>query len=168
MRKGFVRDRAKVLRNIAIAPEGCWEWQRYRSPNGYGRIKHDGVMEYAHRYSFIAHGGEIPDGLYVLHSCDNRRCVNPDHLHAGTHAENLREMVERHRQCSGERNGRSKITDQDAAAILDCLSRREPKNDVARRFGISRWSVDFLAKGKTWRHIARSDGCPGGTNLSYG
>jgi hypothetical protein len=80
--------------------EECWMWTGHRDRQGYGRIhdgSHDGAMLLAHRVSWELANGPIPDGMCVLHSCDNPGCVRPSHLHLGTVADNQSEMATRHR-----------------------------------------------------------------------
>lgn len=96
-----VRFWAKVDKGGA---NGCWVWtaSTFRNRNGYGKFNagssHDGNRTvYAHRFSFESVNGKIPDGLDVLHSCDNPPCVNPDHLRLGTAADNAGDMVRRRR-----------------------------------------------------------------------
>lgn len=77
----------------------CWIWTGASSgPNGYGKFspKH-GQPVYAHRFSYTLAHGAIPDGMHILHSCDNRKCVNPAHLSAGSHSENMRDMRSKER-----------------------------------------------------------------------
>jgi len=71
----------------------CWIWTAGRLRQGYGRF--DGQL--AHRVAFAFERGPVPDGMFVLHSCDNPPCVNPGHLRLGTHVDNMREMRERRR-----------------------------------------------------------------------
>ena len=80
---------------------GCWEWTASRARGGYGQFTtsiNDGRMWYrAHRFSYVAHKGKIPEGMVIMHSCDNPRCVNPSHLSVGTHADNIRDRDAKNR-----------------------------------------------------------------------
>lgn len=84
----------------------CWLWTASVFENGYGLFHLDDRNLKAHRYAYELLVGPIPDGLEVRHTCDVARCVNPEHLSLGTHAENMADMVERDRAARGKRNGR--------------------------------------------------------------
>jgi hypothetical protein len=91
----YVSIHEMLLNNSVHTATGCWEWQLYTDPKGYGRtVMYDGEV-LAHRLSYREFKGPIPDGLHILHSCDNPRCINPDHLRAGTNAENVQDRVKR-------------------------------------------------------------------------
>jgi hypothetical protein len=76
---------------VVVHPGGCWEWRGRRMPKGYGKLNRGTKTVYAHRLAFELRNGPIPDGLYVLHKCDNPPCINPDHLFLGTQADNVRD-----------------------------------------------------------------------------
>ena len=82
---------------IPIPETGCWLWERATTHNGYGQISIGGKIMIAHRYSWELHGGHIPDGLCVLHKCDVRCCVNPDHLWLGTQKDNSQDALKKGR-----------------------------------------------------------------------
>jgi len=77
--------------------DGCWLWTASKSEDGYGYFRFDGGMRKAHRMSWLFTNGEIPEGMFVCHSCDNPSCVNPEHLWLGTNQDNQDDMNEKGR-----------------------------------------------------------------------
>lgn len=138
---------------------GCLEWQG-ATKNGYGvlcvgsRRDGDRRTQRAHRIAWELAFGPIPEGMYVCHRCDNRRCCNPNHLFLGTHVENMADMVakgrQRHVPQPGVLNGRAKLNPTLAAEIRDLSTRGEPVRDLAQRFGVGETAIKDVLRGKTW------------------
>jgi hypothetical protein len=135
---------------------GCWLWLGHLT-RGYGRIRAFGeTPRPAHRISYIIHVGPIPEGLHVLHGCNEASCVNPAHLHLGTDVENTADKVRAGRQARvcGESNGRAKLTRD----MVD-LARRLHSDGascaaVARRFGIAHSVMSRILRGLRWKLLS--------------
>jgi hypothetical protein len=83
--------------------DDCWGWKGHLRWDGYGRFRHMTKAVFAHRYSYELHHGQIPEGMSVMHVCDNPICTNPKHLRLGTHAENMADMKAKGRGSQGRR-----------------------------------------------------------------
>jgi hypothetical protein len=129
-------------------PDDCWIWTASTDRYGYGQFKMDGKMVKAHRFSYTLAHGPIPDGLHVLHHCDNPPCVNPAHLFPGSHIDNMRDREAKGRGTRGTANGRCRLTDEEVAEIRNAVGLQR---EIAERFGISHKTVGNIKRGKTHR-----------------
>lgn len=109
----------RIKSKIVVDENGCWLWQGATAPNGYGSTTHKDKQISAHRLSYIAFKGEIPDGMYVCHKCDVRNCVNPDHLFLGTHSDNMQDMVNKGRHPGPWNKGLERSHSKKWAKVLD-------------------------------------------------
>lgn len=158
----------------------CIEWPGSVRRGHYGQCRRNGRMYYAHRLAWEDANGPIPDGLYVLHRCDNRPCVNPAHLFLGTAADNLRDAarkgrmpsgdahwtvnhrwpvheveVQPRRQNSGVTNGNTRLSETQVLAIIDRLKDGAQIRDLVPEFGVGYWTIYGIRRGRTWRHLPR-------------
>jgi hypothetical protein len=130
------RATARFWRSVQMAgPHDCWEWQASRT-NGYGQMRWNRRLTYAHRISWEIHNRPVPDGLLVCHHCDNPPCVNPAHLFIGTAAHNSTDMLRKGRQ-----RRPSKIAGAKRAEAESLLLSGMSAVAVAARFGVSRNTV---------------------------
>lgn len=130
---------------------GCWLWLGSVSAGGYARTTIKRSVN-AHRVSWIAFRGAIPNGMHVLHHCDNRICVNPDHLFLGTNADNVADKVAKGRQAfnRGLNHPAAKLTDDQVRAIY---SDRRPLSAIAGCYGIAKSTVTQIKYQGGWAHI---------------
>lgn len=126
---------------------GCWEWTAHRDKDGYGVLPGDKKNTRAHRLSYEIHNGEIPDGLFVCHKCDNPGCVNPDHLFTGTAKDNNRDALMKGRNFIGEKNGNAKLSYEN---VKEILSSELNGQQLADKFGVTRATINAIRRGETW------------------
>ncbi|MBK3333561.1 HNH endonuclease [Burkholderia pseudomallei] len=135
-------------------PDDCWEWQAGINSHGYGAFWLDGHTVGAHCVSYVIAKGPIPDGLFVCHRCDNRKCVNPRHFFAGTCADNQQDMASKGRGVDrkGEKHHLARFTE---AQIIEmrCLRGELSQNKIAARFGTTQQTVSKILRGKRWGHL---------------
>jgi len=137
----------------AIKSDGCWGWHGAINKKGYAFVCFNGVSKGAHRVSYLKNKGEIPKGMYVLHSCDNPPCTNPDHLFLGTAKDNVMDMDNKGRRGSrkGIFNASAKLKYQDVREIRKRAEEGEPKAHIAREFNVSPRNIDMIIKRETWK-----------------
>ena len=138
---------------------GCWLWIGALGSGGYGRISSGGKygpVKKAHRASWELFRGPIPDGLSVLHKCDVRSCVNPDHLWLGTQAENMADCSRkgRGRSVNGKDSHLAKLSEADVRYIKENYTGRYGQRiELAERFGVHVSTIKAINRGLTWKHI---------------
>lgn len=135
--------------------DDCWEWKGTlrggSTGDRYGGILIDGVSHSAHRTSYELFVGKIDDGMFVLHSCDNTKCVNPKHLHLGSHSDNMREASERNRMAKGSANKNSKLSEDDVREIkMMVMNKSHSYSQISSIYGIGRSTVKDIVSGRCW------------------
>lgn len=132
-------------------PEGCWEWQGADNNMGYGIYR----RKMTHRFAWEMFYGPIPRGLWVLHRCDNKVCVNPLHLFLGTAKDNVADMYSKGRQFrpDGEAHGMNKITEDQAREIIKLYrSGNYLQKEIAAMFGITQAHVSRFHRFSGWKN----------------
>lgn len=126
----------------------CLEWTRAKQSRGYG-VLWDKKQKLAHRVMFELVNGPIPEGMELLHSCDNPSCINPEHLRIGTHVENMadRDAKKRLTHKRGEEHGRAILTNQQAA---DIRNDTRTQMIIARHYNVSLTTIARIKRGITY------------------
>lgn len=135
----------------------CWLWVGYVEPAGYGKMRVGSKNMRAHRVSWELHNKPIPVGLCILHKCDIRNCVNPEHLFLGTHKDNMVDCVNKGRNAcnplKGEASPASKLKEADVREVKALLSSGESIASISRKYGVSTLPIFKIKHNKTWKHI---------------
>lgn len=117
----------------------------------YPKFFRNGKVWKIYRFLYIEKYGELPKGIVVRHKCDNKMCINVDHLEAGTHQDNMNDKVNRGRSLRGSQNPASVLTEEDVRMIkMDIASSHR---QLARKYGVSQQTISKIRNGILWKHI---------------
>lgn len=130
----------------------CWVCRR-KNKNRYGTFNYKMRAMGSHRASYIIFKGEIPLGMDICHTCDNRQCINPDHLFLGTRQENMIDCMLKGRMSVGGKHYCTKLTEENVREIRKLREERKTYVEIADQFGIAQESVYDICKRRTWRHV---------------
>jgi len=138
-----------------IPPSSCHWWSASLNNDGYGQFRVGGKMQKTHRVAYSLYKGPILQGMCVCHSCDNRACVNPDHLWLGTHIQNIADRVKKDRSrkdLKGSNSRWAKLSEDDIQVIRGLL-KNHTQEFIAKRFGVLQGAISKIKLRKTWSHI---------------
>jgi hypothetical protein len=128
----------------------CIEFEGGHDSWGYGVVSQGTTLVGAHRVEWAKRKGEIPDGLHVLHKCDNPGCINIDHLFLGTHQDNMKDRDAKGRQHSGL----TRLTEDEVRKIKHLLTTtRRTLEDIGNEFYVTKYAIWDIKHGRTWTHV---------------
>lgn len=134
--------------------DSCWEWRGSRRRTGYGRAWADQKSIPAHRLAWELEHGPIPDGLFVLHKCDNPPCCNPDHLFLGTKKDNIIDCIKKGRY---PHNG-AKLTRNKAAEIRKKYAAGGvTQNELGEEYDVDRHTIGRIINRRSWNNVCEKD-----------
>lgn len=137
----------EFLKRVSIGDD-CWQWMGAGSQSGYGNLHTVDGNRYAHRISYEIFKGPITDGLYVLHSCDNRMCVNPKHLSLGTHADNQLDKLRRGRTPRNEAHWNCKIPKERIPEVFAMRKSGMSQTAIGKVFGVGQDQISRIVNRK--------------------
>ncbi len=144
----------RIEKKVVRIPEaGCWVWMGATQVRGYGEILSYNKKHLAHRASYEAFIGKIPEGMYVCHACDNVYCVNPSHLFLGTQKQNLEDMARKGRSTRGGKNPMAKLDEDKVSFIKRGIAMGHSDFGLSLAWGVSRQTINNIRKNKIWSHV---------------
>jgi hypothetical protein len=149
----YHEKKRKLLKSKIIVANTCWIWTGQLHPRGYGITGYRKTKILTHRLSYLLFNGNIPYGMYVCHTCDNRRCINPEHLWLGNQKDNMKDMIIKDRHVRGERAFFSKLKDYDVIKIRNLFNDLKSYSKISKLFNVGQRCIKNIILKKTWKHI---------------
>lgn len=134
----------------------CWEYKGGINSTGRGIFSIKRASIHAHRMSYLATFGDIPKGMWVCHTCDNGKCVNPHHLFLGTPKDNTQDMITKGRKVTlrGEDDPKSKLSNVEVIKIVDLYKTGHySQTELGKMFDVSRSAILMILRGRAWKTI---------------
>lgn len=132
----------RLLDNCLPDFNGCWNWQLATSSKGYGQVWDGDRISLAHRISHEVFKGPLGT-MFACHKCDNKACINPDHLFAGTHTDNMRDCIDKDRHNKGLKKHQ----------VLEILASNKSSRKLAAEYGVEKTTVVHIRNGYTWSRL---------------
>ena len=133
---------------------GCWLWTGGKNPDGYGQAKRAGKSFLAHRAAYLLSNRYLCNVDCILHKCDNPACCNPDHLVAGSHADNMADMRSKGRRlgiAARDQNGRAKLNGELVACIRERRANGVCLKELASAYGVGMSTISRVCRGENWK-----------------
>lgn len=156
-------SRRFVEKFSVLTVDECWQWEGANDTCGYGNVTINGRNKKAHRVAWESVNGQIPEGMYICHRCDNPGCVNPTHLFIGTQKDNMRDMKNKGRRKgiipnwktspvkTGEKNANAKLSYKKAEEIRSLYNSGDKTMVLlASMYGVNRNLISKVVRGKVW------------------
>ena len=136
------------VRKVRIGlPTECWEWKGCVGKNGYGGWGYRYTRKNAHKACYELFFGKVSNAL-VLHTCDNKRCCNPEHLYLGTQKDNMRDVIQR--GLFANQKGKSSLTAQDVKHIRQLLEAGQSLTSIGKQYGLTKSTISAIKRRVTW------------------
>lgn len=144
----------------------CWEWTGSKNPAGYGLVFYKNEIMFIHRFSYMHFVGEIEEGNFICHHCDNPICSNPKHLFQGTNQDNIQDCIRKGRfkrapdllKAKGSKVAGSKLTEAQVFEIKKMIKEGKNNTEIAGLFNVTHGNISSIRLGKTWKHVGEDHG----------
>ncbi|MED1403823.1 HNH endonuclease [Bacillus mycoides] len=140
--------------DFQINEEGCFICTSHKTHgHGYFGFRRNQKRYLLHRFIYEEMFGEIPEGLVVRHKCDNKKCINPEHMELGTIADNVRDAVERNLFPTGEKHYLTTLTERKVIEIKRSIKQGETLTSLSREYGVCIQTIANIKNGVTWKYV---------------